>query len=117
MTAGAGRGELAFPLAEVGPGDGFDGLVGGRPQPRVLPDAEDADEGGVHDADAESGESGGLAGAVSASSARCRDGRRQRAAQQDEIPFDLISGLTARDGAFQDGSDFLHVVIHQASAA
>ena len=39
----------------------------------VLPGAEDADEGGVHDADGESGESGGLVGQVSATSARCRD--------------------------------------------
>jgi hypothetical protein len=39
----------------------------------LLPGAEDADEGGVHDADGESGESGGLVGQVSATSARCRD--------------------------------------------
>jgi hypothetical protein len=44
-----------------------------RPGGQVLPGAEDADEGGVHDADGESGESGGLVGQVSATSARCRD--------------------------------------------
>jgi hypothetical protein len=51
-----------------GPGQLSDELVG-----QVLPGAEDADEGGVHDADGESGESGGLVGQVSATSARCRD--------------------------------------------
>jgi hypothetical protein len=33
----------------------------------VLPDAENADEGGVYDADGDSGKSGGLVGAVSGS--------------------------------------------------
>jgi hypothetical protein len=39
----------------------------------VLRDAEDADEGGVHDADGNPGESGGVVGEVSATSARCRN--------------------------------------------
>ena len=40
---------------------------------KVLRGAEDADESGVHDADGNSGESGGVVGEVSATSARCRD--------------------------------------------
>jgi hypothetical protein len=47
--------------------------------PLVLRDAEDADEGGVHDADGNSGESGGVVGEVSATSARCRDDGSKRA--------------------------------------
>ena len=52
---------------------GKDGSGGLPSQALLLPGAEDADEGGVHDADGESGESGGLVGQVSATSARCRD--------------------------------------------
>ncbi|WP_128378508.1 hypothetical protein [Streptomyces cavernae] len=40
--------------------------------PPVLPGAENADEAGVHGADEDSGESGGIVGEVSLSSARCR---------------------------------------------
>ena len=47
-------------------------IAAARPAP-LLTDAENADEGGIHDADRESGESGCLAGDVSAGSARCRD--------------------------------------------
>jgi hypothetical protein len=44
-----------------------------RRRGRLLRGAEDADEGGVHDADGNPGESGGVVGEVSATSARCRE--------------------------------------------
>jgi hypothetical protein len=50
--------------------------------PRVLRDAEDADEGGVHDADGKSDESGGVVSKVSATSARCLLDRSQGRTQQ-----------------------------------
>jgi hypothetical protein len=48
----------------------------------VLRDAEDADEGGVHDADGKSDESGGVVSKVSATSARCLLDRSQGRTQQ-----------------------------------
>jgi hypothetical protein len=41
----------------------------------VLRDTENADVGGVHDADEKSGNSGSVVGEVSPASARCRVGR------------------------------------------
>ena len=58
----------------------------------LLPDAKDADEDGIRDADGESGESGGLVGQVSAASARCRDGRREGPEWANRIA--VIGGVT-----------------------
>ena len=67
------------PCAEVYRADTYQliraGLTGGK----VLRGAEDADEGGAHDADGESDDSGSVVSKVSATSARCRAGRRRSA--------------------------------------
>jgi hypothetical protein len=55
------------------------GRTDGRAMTRVLRDAEDADEGGVQDADGNPDESGGVVGEVPDTPARCRDDGSKRA--------------------------------------